>query len=87
MLDVNHPDIKTLTWFSNGYYNLAPMDASENVQYLDLRYPLLNPNDVGTSVFRFELKKEKDRWDMVPFSGNPPSKKDLNEFLKRFKGI
>ncbi|QXP73455.1 metal-dependent hydrolase [Tenacibaculum sp. AHE15PA] len=87
LLDVNHPDIKTLTWFSNGYYNLVPIDSSENVQYLDLRYPLLNPKDFTTSVFKFELKKDGNRWDMVPFSGNPPSKKDLNEFLKRFKGI
>ena len=87
ILDVNHPDIKTLTWFSNDYYNLVPIDSSANVQYLDLRYPLLNPNDVGTSVFRFELKKEKDRWNMVPFSGKPPSKEDLKEFSKRFWGI
>ena len=87
LLDVNHPDIKTLTWFSKGYYNIVPIDSSENVQYLDLRYPLLNPKDSRTSVFRFELKEDGNRWDMVPFSGNPPSKKDLNEFLKRFWGV
>ncbi len=87
LLDVNHPDIKTLTWFSNDYYNLVPMDFTKNIQYLDLRYPLLNPNDVGTSVFRFELKEEGNRWNMVPFSGKPPSKEDLKEFSKRFWGI
>ncbi len=86
LLDVNHSDIKTLTWFSNGYYNLIPMDSSKNVQYLDLRYPLLNPNDAGTSMFRFELMKDNDRWDMVPFSGEPPSKEDIKEFTKRFYG-
>ncbi len=86
LLNVNHPDIKTLTWFSNGYYNLAPIDSSVNVQYLDLRYPLLNPNDVGTSVFRFELMEKGERWDMVPFSGKRPSSEDLKEFSKRFWG-
>ena len=86
LLDVNHPDIKTLIWFSNGYYNLAPMDASKNIQYLDLRYPLLNPTKATTSMFRFELKEDGNRWNMVPFSGNRPSKEDLNEFFKRFSG-
>ena len=87
LLDVQHPDIKTLTWFSNGYYTLTPMDSSKNIQYLDLRYPLLNPKDIHTSMFRFELKKDKNRWDMVPFSGNRPSKEDLQEFRNRFSGI
>ncbi|WBX76257.1 metal-dependent hydrolase [Tenacibaculum ovolyticum] len=87
LLDVTHADIKTLTWFSNGYYNLMPMDSSKNVQYLDLRYPLLNPKDIGSSIFRFELKKDENRWDMAPFSGNRPSKEDLKAFSKRFWGI
>lgn len=86
LLNVNHPDIKTLTWFSNGYYNLAPKDSSKNIQYLDLRYPLLNPTKATTSMFCFELKEDGNRWDMVPFSGNRPSKEDLNEFFKRFSG-
>lgn len=86
LLDVNHKDIKVLTWFSNGYYNLVPIDSSKNIQYLDLRYPLLNPNNSETSMFRFELMKENNRWDMVPFSGKPPSKDDLKEFTKRFYG-
>ncbi len=86
LLNVNHPDIKTLTWFSNDYYNLVKIDSSKNIEYLDLRYPLLNPNDVGTSVFKFELKEKDDRWDMVPFSGKRPSKEDLKEFTKRFWG-
>ncbi|MBA6155993.1 metal-dependent hydrolase [Tenacibaculum sp. S7007] len=86
LLDVNHADIKTLTWFSNGYYNLMSMDSSKNVKYLDLRYPLLNPDDVNTSVFSFELKKEGDRWDMVPFNGAPPSKEDFKKFKERIYG-
>jgi len=86
LLDVNHSDIKTLTWFSNGYYNLMPMDSSKNVKYLDLRYPLLNPDDVNTSVFSFELKKEGDRWDMVPFNGAPPSSEDFKKFKERIYG-
>ncbi|CAM1351980.1 metal-dependent hydrolase [Tenacibaculum halocynthiae] len=86
LLNISHPDIKTLTWFSNEYYNLVPMDSSANVQYLDLRYPLLNPKNAQTSMFRFELKKDRDRWNMVPFSGKPPSREDLKEFLNRFYG-
>lgn len=87
LLNVKHPDIKTLTWFSNDYYNLEPIGSTKNIQYLDLRYPLLNPNDVGTSVFKFELKEDGNRWNMVPFSGRPPSKNDLSAFFKRFWGV
>jgi inner membrane protein len=86
LLDVHHPDIKTLTWFSNGYYNLEAIDSSNNVQYIDLRYPMLNPNDINTSLFRFELKKGNNRWDMVPFEGARPTKEDFKEFTNRFYG-
>ncbi|WP_299161105.1 metal-dependent hydrolase [uncultured Tenacibaculum sp.] len=86
LLDIDNADIKTLRWFSNNYYNLVPIDSSKNVQYLDLRYPLLNPDDVNTSVFSFELKKDGNRWDMVPFNGKPPSKEDFKKFKERIYG-
>ena len=86
LLDIDNTDIKTLRWFSNNYYNLVPIDSSNNVQYLDLRYPLLNPDDVNTSVFSFELKKDGNRWDMVPFNGKPPSKEDFKKFKDRIYG-
>ena len=87
LIDVNNPDIKTLRWFSNNYYNLVPIDSSKNVQYLDLRYPLLNPKDINTSLFRFELKKDGNRWDMIPFNGKPPSSEDFQKFKERVFGI
>ena len=86
LLDIDNTDIKTLRWFSNNYYNLVPIDSSKNVKYLDLRYPLLNPDDVNTSVFSFELKKDGNRWDMVPFNGKPPSKEDFKKFKNRIYG-
>ena len=86
LLDVHHPDIKTLTWFSNDFYNLEAIDSSDNVQYIDLRYPMLNPKDINTSLFRFELKKEDNRWDMVPFQGARPSREDFSDFINRLYG-
>lgn len=86
LLNVNHPDIKTLTWFSNGFYNLESTDTINQVQYIDLRYPMLNPTDINTSLFRFQLKKENNRWDMIPFQGARPSSDDFKEFTKRFWG-
>ena len=80
LLDAKYFKKETLTWFSNGYYNFAPMDTPKTIQYLDLSYPKLNPKDIYTSMFRFELKKDKNRWDMARFSGNRPSKQDLQEF-------
>lgn len=85
LVDINHSDIKTLRWFSNDYFNLVEKDSSR-VQYLDLRYPLLNPNDVNTSVFNFLLAKKEDRWDMIPYRGNPPSSEDFKAFKKRLLG-
>ena len=87
LLDVSHQDLKTLTWFSNDYYNLVKKDSSATIQYNDLRYPLLNADDPNSSVFSFTLKKNKDRWDIIPFYGAAPSKEDLETFKKRIKGI
>ena len=86
LADVTHPDIRRLIWFSNGYYNLEPIDSSGNIAYIDLRYPLLNPTKTGSSIFRFELKKDKKRWDMIPFSGTAPTEEDLEAFITRLSG-
>lgn len=86
LLDMNDQDLKTLTWFSNDYYNLS---ASEDntYKYVDLRYPMLNPKDVNTSVFKFTIYQKDNRWDILPFRGTPPNKEDFNKFLERIKGI
>ena len=84
-IDINHPDIQALAWFSNGYFNLKQKDST--VQYIDMRYPLLNANDPESSVFVFDLQKKQDRWDIVPFRGDAPSSEDFKAFFKRIKGI
>ena len=81
---MNHPDIKSLSWFSNGYFNLKEKDSS--TQYIDMRYPLLNEDDPESSVFVFDLVKENNRWDIKPFYGDPPSSEDFNSFIERVKG-
>ncbi|MCH3880874.1 MULTISPECIES: metal-dependent hydrolase [Tenacibaculum] len=87
LIDIQHPDIKKMAWFSNNYFNLIKKDSTETVQYNDLRYPLLNSNDPNSSVFSFTLKKEGKRWDIIPFYGATPSKEDLENFKERIKGI
>lgn len=86
LIDINHPDIKRLSWFSNRYFNLVKIDSTNGIKYNDLRYPLLNAEDASSSVFSFDLKKEGERWDILPFQGKPPSEKDLQLFWQRIKG-
>lgn len=62
LVDVNHPDIKTLRWFSNEFYTLSYLNNNQ-VIYKDLRYPLLDQKDSTSSLFRFELIKEGKRWN------------------------
>jgi inner membrane protein len=66
LVDMNHPDLEVLQWFSKDYFNLYEIDASGRIMYNDLRYPLLNENDVNSSLFSFELIKEQDRWNTLP---------------------
>lgn len=78
-------DIKTLAWFSNGYYNLIKKEG-DTLRYNDLRYPSFDRNDPNNSVFSFTIKKEGDRWNAIPFYGKPPSSEDLDYFWNRIKG-
>ncbi|MDT0558746.1 metal-dependent hydrolase [Ichthyenterobacterium sp. W332] len=79
-------EIKTLDWFSNGYYNLFELDSGR-VRFNDLRYPLLNADDPSSSVFSLKLYKKKERWDILPFEPTPPKEDDLKLFINRIKGI
>ena len=54
-LDMNHPDLQTLTWFSNGFYALDKISATGQIRYKDLRFPLLDENDPKSSLFGFDL--------------------------------
>ncbi|MFL0352816.1 metal-dependent hydrolase [Xanthomarina sp. GH4-25] len=85
-VSIESPDIKTLAWFSNGYYNLIPQKEVGTYRYNDLRYPYLNLEDPNSSIFSFTIKKKGERWNALPFYGRPPSSEDLNVFWKRLKG-
>ena len=78
-------DINTLAWFSNGYYNLIEKENGV-VRYNDLRYPSFDKNDPNNSIFSFTLKKNGERWDVLPFEGRPPSSEDFSYFWERMKG-
>ncbi len=63
LLNMKEPDLQTLDWFSNGYYNLSKIDSSNNIRYNDLRYPLLDVKNKNSSVFSFELERNGERWE------------------------
>ncbi len=64
-IDIQHPDIQTLRWFSKDYYALYKSNITEQLIYKDLRYPLLNEKDINSSLFSFGLVKENDRWNTI----------------------
>ncbi|MFC4722083.1 metal-dependent hydrolase [Geojedonia litorea] len=78
-------DIETLAWFSNGYYNLTPLESGV-YRYNDLRYPSFDKNDPNNAVFSFIIQKEGKRWNILPSNGKAPTREDFNYLLKRIKG-
>jgi inner membrane protein len=80
-------DLKTLAWFSSGYYSLNETEASDTFLFKDLRYPLMNENDPNSSVFKFMISKKEDRWEAAPFYDSDVNKADLDAFWTRLKGI
>lgn len=84
MSDTN---LQTLAWFSNQYFNISKKDKIGTYKYVDLRYPMLNPDDLNSSIFNFTIYNENNEWDILPFDGNPPNKEDFAIFLERLKGI
>lgn len=87
LIDMNAENLKTLAWFSNDYYRISKKEKTGTYKYTDLRYPLLNPNDINTAVFNFTVFFKNKQWDILPFDGNPPSKADFSNFFERLKGI
>ena len=87
LINMNHHNLQTLAWFSNGYYNLSKKDKIDTYKYVDLRYPILNPDDANTSLFNFTIFFKNENWDILPFQGNPPKKEDFTNFIERVKGI
>lgn len=93
-IDKNHElisktsnNFKTLTWFSKNYYTLEKIENSNSYKYIDLRYPMLNPNDPNSFLFAFTLFEKNEKWDILPFRGKAPNAKDFSVFWERLKGI
>lgn len=87
LVDMNANNLQTLAWFSNQYYNLSKKEKVGTYRYVDLRYPMLNPEDPNTSVFNFTIFFKNGKWDILPFDGTPPNKEDFSKFIERIKGI
>lgn len=87
LINMSNSNLQTLAWFSNGYYNLSKKDKIGTYKYVDLRYPMLNPEDANTSVFNFTIFFENGQWDILPFGGAAPTKEDFSKFIERIKGI
>ena len=80
LLDVDHPDIKTLRWFSNEFYTLSILN--NKIIYKDLRYPLLDLRDSTSSLFSFELIKEGNRWNTKSLSKERFKDSNMKELSK-----
>ncbi|OSY87534.1 metal-dependent hydrolase [Tenacibaculum holothuriorum] len=92
LLNMNEGDLKTLSWFSNGYYNLMKLDSAGTYRYNDLRYPLFNAKDKNSSVFSFELEKKGDRWEADQYidpsmQNEKKMSESFSELIERMKGI
>jgi len=87
LIDMTDSNLQTLAWFSNGYYNLSKKDKIGTYKYTDLRYPMLNPDDINTSVFNFTIFYKNEEWNILPFNGATPKKEDFVKFTERFWGI
>ncbi|WP_159946661.1 metal-dependent hydrolase [Polaribacter septentrionalilitoris] len=87
LIDMSDDNLQTLAWFSNHYYNLSKKEKVGTYRYVDLRYPMLNPEDPSTSVFNFTIFFENGKWDILPFDGTPPNKEDFSKFIEQIKGI
>ena len=80
-------ELERLAWFSNGYYNVYSID-SENYQYNDLRYPILETETRQTPVFSFTLYKDGKRLNMKPFKAKFENFDTvLSSLWQRLKGV
>ena len=87
LIDMNDDNLKILAWFSNDYYRISKKEKTGTYKYTDLRYPMLNPDDLNTTIFNFTVLFKNKAWDILPFDGNAPSKEDFSLFINRLKGI
>lgn len=90
LLPMEDPDLSTLAWFSDKYFNISPTENSDVFIYSDLRYPLLNPDDAASSLFRFQVFKNEGRWDLLnsrpEINENATFQSVFGPMIERLKG-
>jgi inner membrane protein len=59
----------------------------DTYKYVDLRYPILNPDDANTSLFNFTIFFKNENWDILPFDEPTPNQEDFTTFIDRIKGL
>ncbi|MEM1219724.1 MAG: metal-dependent hydrolase [Bacteroidota bacterium] len=83
------PEIKTLLWFSGGYYNIIEKEDG-SWQFNDLRYGSFNgvftkPEDY---IFRFNILQDGEEWKATQRGVEPEFEEDaLPKFWRRIRGI
>ena len=87
LLSIEDKDLQTMSWFSDGYYNLKKIEGSKNITYTDLRYPFFDANDPNSGIFKLTMYKNGTRLDMKRFEGKRPTKELFSKFWERLKGI
>lgn len=80
---IKNPDdkrIKTITWFSNDYYNVFQLEG-DTIQINDLRYgPQIgaDPEDLDSYIFPFSLKVSGNEYELLENDG--PPRDNMNDF-------
>ena len=85
-INIENRDIKILRWFSNDYFNIKTIKDTDYFEYVDLRYPFVNPNNPNTSLFKFKLFEDKARWNIKQDFGGFPNAADRQLFYDRILG-
>jgi inner membrane protein len=67
LLPKTNPDLASLAWFSNDFYNLEAKE-DDTFLYSDLRYPSVDTGNGKSAVFSFKVYKDGDRLNMKPFA-------------------
>ena len=87
----NDTTIKTLKWFSNGYFIVTQL-SGDTIQVNDLRFGV-SSDKTGKQhfIFNFPLvKKENGKYEMLKLNGGPPPGEERDMMTKlwaRIKGV
>jgi len=90
-IPIDNENLSTLTWFSDNYFSVIDTEKAGEYMYNDLRYPLLNPEDINSFLFSFKVFQKNEDWYME--SGSPKFKENstlktiFGPMIKRLKGI